>query len=298
MDGFGPIRQFIAFDLETTGLSAAMDRIVEIAAVRFLETGEEIARFQTLVNPERPVPPGTFAVHGLPDHLLAQAPTARQVLPAFLAFLGDASGTALLAHNAAFDAGFLGTELSRAGIPIPECAIFDTLALARRRLPMLLSHRLEAVVAHLGLDSRGTRRAMADSLLVKQIWLRLEGHHQSSGVMSFKMFDDRGQAPLPVGWDVLEQLVARVRSSDRIRGRYPRPGAASITPLRLESRGGSLFSSRSAILTPSKNRSASTASARSNSPPRPTRKWFALNPVRQADRVIVSVERTLDLTPA
>ena len=58
MDGFGPIRQFIAFDLETTGLSAAMDRIVEIAAVRFLETGEEIARFQTLVNPRAPCPTG------------------------------------------------------------------------------------------------------------------------------------------------------------------------------------------------------------------------------------------------
>jgi DNA polymerase III subunit epsilon len=242
VDGFGPIRQFIAFDLETTGLSAAMDRIVEIAAVRFLETGEEIARFQTLVNPERPVPPGAFAVHGLPDHLLAQAPTAREVLPAFLAFLGDASGTALLAHNAAFDAGFLGTELSRAGLPIPECAIFDTLALARRRLPMLPSHRLQAVVAHLGLDSRGTHRAMADSLLVKQIWLRLEGHHQSSGVMSFKMFEARGQPPLPVGWAVLEQLVARgsvlqIEYEGGTRGSARR----SITPRRLESRGGSHF---------------------------------------------------------
>ena len=242
MDGFGPIRQFIAFDLETTGLSAAMDRIVEIAAVRFLETGEEIARFQTLVNPERPVPPGAFAVHGLPDHLLAEAPTAREVLPAFLAFLGDTSGIALLAHNAAFDAGFLGTELSRAGLPIPECAIFDTLALARRRLPMLPSHRLEAVVRHLGLDARGAHRAMADSLLVKQIWLRLEGHHQSSGVMSFKMFDDRGQAPLPVGWAVLEQLVARgsvlqIEYEGGTRGSALR----SITPRRLESRGGSLF---------------------------------------------------------
>jgi DNA polymerase-3 subunit epsilon len=242
VDGFGPIRQFIAFDLETTGLSAAMDRIVEIAAVRFLETGEEIARFQTLVNPERPVPPGAFAVHGLPDHLLAEAPTAREVLPAFLAFLGDTSGIALLAHNAAFDAGFLGTELSRAGLSIPECAIFDTLALARRRLPMLPSHRLEAVVRHLGLDARGAHRAMADSLLVKQIWLRLEGHHQSSGVMSFKMFDDRGQAPLPVGWAVLEQLVARgsvlqIEYEGGTRGSALR----SITPRRLESRGGSLF---------------------------------------------------------
>lgn len=108
---FGPPGQYIAFDLETTGLSAAMDRIVEIAAVRFLETGQEIARYQTLVNPERPVPSGAYAVHGLSDELLSHAPTAREILPAFLAFIGDACSTSLLAHNAAFDAGFLGTEL-------------------------------------------------------------------------------------------------------------------------------------------------------------------------------------------
>ena len=188
---FGPPGQYIAFDLETTGLSAAMDRIVEIAAVRFLETGQEIARYQTLVNPERPVPSGAYAVHGLSDELLSHAPTAREILPAFLAFIGDACSTSLLAHNAAFDAGFLGTELEHAGLAIPDCKVIDTLPLSRMRLPMLSSHRLETIAKYLGLDPAGAHRAMADSLLVKQIWLRLEGPRQADGLIAFKLFDAR-----------------------------------------------------------------------------------------------------------
>ncbi len=238
----GPQGQYIAFDLETTGLSAAMDRIVEIAAVRFLETGQEIARFQTLVNPERPVPPGAYAVHGLADELLAHAPTAREILPAFLAFIGDARSASLLAHNAAFDAGFLGTELERAGLAIPDCKVIDTLPLSRARLPMLPSHRLETIAKHLGLNPAGAHRAMADSLLVKQIWLRLEGPRQADGLIAFKMFDAREKIGLPVGWAVLEQVIARgsvlqIEYEGGTRGTALR----SVTPRRLESRGGCIF---------------------------------------------------------
>ena len=77
----GPKREFIALDLETTGLSAAADRIVEIAAVRFRENGEAVGLFQSLVNPQRPVSPGAYAVHGLSDQELAQAPPACEILP-------------------------------------------------------------------------------------------------------------------------------------------------------------------------------------------------------------------------
>ena len=109
--------QFVALDLETTGLMAETDRIVEIGAVRFLPDGREIGRFQRLVNPQRPMSPAAYAIHGLSDADLADAAPAREILPEFLSFLGDADSTALIAHNAAFDAGFLGRELSRAGLP-------------------------------------------------------------------------------------------------------------------------------------------------------------------------------------
>ena len=241
-DEFGPAGHFIALDLETTGLWAATDRIVEIAAVRFLETGEAIGSFQSLVNPEQPVSPGAYAVHGLSDQVLAQARPASEVLPEFLEFLGDPGSCRLIAHNASFDAGFLGTELIRAGFAVPQHSIHDTLALSRARLPMLGSHRLDSILRHFGLDPAGAHRAMADSLFVKEIWLRLGGHRDSDRSISFRMFDARKSAGLPEGWEALEHAVERgcdlrIEYEGGTRGTAPR----SITPRRLESRGGSTF---------------------------------------------------------
>src|ERR1700677_3034611 len=124
-------REFVSLDLETTGLMPETDRIVEIGAVRFGPDGREICRFQRLVNPQRAMSPAAYAIHGLSDADLADAAPAHEILPEFLAFLGDASTTSLIAHNAAFDAGFLGRELGLAGLTAPTHSLFDTLALAR-----------------------------------------------------------------------------------------------------------------------------------------------------------------------
>src|SRR5215217_7097246 len=94
-----PAQSYIALDLETTGLLAETDRIVEIGAVRFDAAGRELGRFERLVNPGRAMSPAAQAVHGLSDADLADAPPAREVLPEFLSFLGDPCGTLLLAHN-------------------------------------------------------------------------------------------------------------------------------------------------------------------------------------------------------
>ena len=125
--------EFVAFDLETTGLFAETDRIVEIGAVRFDSSGQEVGRYQQLVNPGRPMSPAAQAVHGLSDADLADQPFAHEVLPEFLAFLGIAGSTRLMAHNARFDTSFLGRELGRMGRCMPGHAVVDTLALLRRR---------------------------------------------------------------------------------------------------------------------------------------------------------------------
>ncbi len=140
----GPAAEYVAFDLETTGLSAESDRIVEVGAVRFDASGEILGEFERLVNPLRPSGARARAVHGISDAELALAETAEVVLPEFLAFLGDPVRTTLLAHNASFDAGFLGRELARLGRPMPGHAVVDTLALARRRWPKLGSHKLDS----------------------------------------------------------------------------------------------------------------------------------------------------------
>jgi DNA polymerase-3 subunit epsilon len=236
-------QEYIALDLETTGLMAETDRIVEIGAVRFLGSGQETGRYQQLVNPERRMSPGAYAIHGISDDDLADAPPAREVLPAFLAFLGTAETTALLAHNASFDAGFLGRELARAGLPAPTHSLFDTLALARRRLPQVASHRLDHLAQVLGLDPAGAHRALADSLRVKEIWLILNGASEASGTLvSYRIFDPRGSRPVPEGWESLvnaaaANVIVRIEYEGGTRGPTPR----SITPRRFVQRGGATY---------------------------------------------------------
>ncbi len=163
--------EFIAFDLETTGLRAGTCQIVEMAAVRFRGDGTEVARYQRLVNPQCCIPRQAARIHGITDAMVCGQPTIAQLLPEFLEFLGQ-EDTPLLAHNAAFDVGFISADLARLGLPAPPHQVFDTLAFARRRLPHLSSHRLDSVAACLGVPS-GRHRALTDSLTVKESFLRM-----------------------------------------------------------------------------------------------------------------------------
>ena len=232
--------EFIALDLETTGLSARTDRIVEIGAIRFLENGDEVARYQSLVNPERPMPPSAYAIHGLSDEQLANARVAREVLPEFLEFLGNPGASVLLAHHASFDAGFLGWELSRAGMELPGHFLVDTLALARRRLPELRSHRLDFLTMYLGLDPAGSHRAVGDSRRVKEIWLRLGGASEAAELqVSYPLLDTRETNSMPRGWEPLMKAAAlgctvRIEYDGGSRGNAPR----LVTPRDFVQRGG------------------------------------------------------------
>jgi hypothetical protein len=104
--------EFVAFDLETTGLYAVACRIVEFGAVRFRLNGTELGRFEQLVDPECPIPPQAMRIHGITDAM----------------FLGSPD-TILLAHNATFDLGFLGVALTKLGQAFPPHAVVDTLDL-------------------------------------------------------------------------------------------------------------------------------------------------------------------------
>ena len=185
-----PADQYIAFDLETTGLNPEFDRIVEIGAVRFDARGRELDRFEQLIDPRRPISPGARAINGIRDEDLAGSPVAADVLPRFLAFLEAASGGPLVAHNANFDAGFLGREIRRAGLATPPCSVHDTLALARRRLPMLRSHRLERLADHFRLDAAVRHRALGDALIVRDLWIKLDGPNaEAHTLVSYPVHD-------------------------------------------------------------------------------------------------------------
>lgn len=119
--------RFIAFDVETTGLNASSDRIIELGAVIF-ENGIPMKAFSSLVNPGIAVPAAT-AINHITNAMVKNAPDEEIVYPEFLEFLGDAvcGNTIMCAHNARFDFDFLGNTLSRLGFDA-ELKYIDTLA--------------------------------------------------------------------------------------------------------------------------------------------------------------------------
>jgi len=150
---------FVAFDVETTGLIAGVDRVVELAAVVF--QGDEVREaFSALVNPGVPIPPAVSRVTGITDETLAGAPPPAGPLAVFLRTL--CRGTPV-AHNAVFDVGFVLTEAVEAGLDLPEGPVLDTRGLARRAFPGRYSYGLGNLVRELSIEMAGAHRALADA---------------------------------------------------------------------------------------------------------------------------------------
>ncbi|MGV9305369.1 DEDD exonuclease domain-containing protein [Nonomuraea sp. NPDC003727] len=121
---------FVVFDLETTGGSAQEHAITEIGAVK-VRAGEVLGEFATLVDPGGPIPPFISVLTGITDAMVMAAPLIESVLPSFLEFI---SGATLVAHNAAFDTGFIKAACAAQGYPPPANPVVDTVDLARRVL--------------------------------------------------------------------------------------------------------------------------------------------------------------------
>ena len=163
---------FVAIDTETTGLHPIMHRLVEIGAIRFRLDGSETITYQSLINPQIPIPQDVQQAHGITDRLVRGQPTVEQIMPHFIEFLG-AADTILLAHNAPFDLGFLALALLRLGIACPPHDVFDTLDMARRLYPAWPSHSLEHVATRLKVANEAAHRALPDARLDKEIFLEM-----------------------------------------------------------------------------------------------------------------------------
>jgi DNA polymerase-3 subunit epsilon len=119
---------FVVVDLETTGGSPETAQITEVGAVK-VRGGEVLGEFQTLVNPEAPIPPFIAVLTGITDAMVARSPRMSTVLPAFLEF---ARGSVLVAHNAGFDISFLRASAAATGHAWPPFRVLDTVHLARQ----------------------------------------------------------------------------------------------------------------------------------------------------------------------
>ena len=161
----GPI---VVLDFESTGLNTAKARIIEVGAVKLVE-GTITETFQELVDPEEALPPKIMEITGITDANLQGQPKAAEVLPRLLAFIGDAP---IAAHNAAFDANLLRSELKRLGLRYTG-PVLDTLVYARKLYPKLKSYRLGALCKHLGVSLKNAHRAVHDAAATAQCLARM-----------------------------------------------------------------------------------------------------------------------------
>lgn len=173
----------VVFDTETTGLSDR-DRIVQIAGLRLARgrlTGE---RFETLVDPGRPVPPTSTAVHGITDAMLRGAPDLTAALVAFQHFC---EGSVLIAHNAPFDMGFLRRAESETGVRFDN-RVLDTVLLSAMVWGQSADHTLDALTERLGIQIPPEARhtAMGDAIATAQTFLRLIPALEAKGIERFE----------------------------------------------------------------------------------------------------------------
>ena len=191
---------FVGFDIETTGLDSHIHRITEIGAVR-VENGVVTKSFQTFVDPGMPIPPEIVQLTGITDRDVYGAPGEAEAVRAFLDFVGDFP---LVAHNAAFDIGFITAAAKRSGLAFDPVYI-DTLPIAQALLKQLKKFKLDIISNALGLPDFNHHRASDDAAVCARIFTTPRPRLADKGA---KTLSDAGA------------LVAELRKNDARRPRH------------------------------------------------------------------------------
>ena len=161
--------RYIIFDLETTGLSAATERIIEIGAVK-VENGEISESFDLFVDPEKAITPEITRLTSITNEMVAGAPKEADALEQFFRFCDGCD--ILVAHNADFDMGFLRAAIRRCGREEDPVQI-DTLVMARAMYPELKKHKLDTIAERLGVTQKHHHRADDDARVLAEIFLKM-----------------------------------------------------------------------------------------------------------------------------
>jgi DNA polymerase III epsilon subunit family exonuclease len=162
--------EFVVVDVETTGATAPPSRITEIGAYR-IKDGKISDAFQSLVNPETPIPEFITRLTGINDEMVKDAPKFCEIANEFLQFLGDA---VIVAHNAPFDVGFLNYEISRVyeGYRLGNPHLC-TVQLSRKLVPAIENHKLHTVAEHFAIEIENRHRASDDAHATARIFVNL-----------------------------------------------------------------------------------------------------------------------------
>jgi DNA polymerase-3 subunit epsilon len=170
-----PARIYAVIDVETTGGTAGNDRVTEIGLVK-LQYGREIARYSTLINPQRRIPPFISKLTGITDSMVATAPGFSDIAAELWQLL---QGCIFVAHNVRFDYGFIRAEFARCGyvLQLPQlCTVVES----RRYFPGLTSYSLGNLTAHFGIKLTQHHRALADAAATAELLLLINQQRAAS----------------------------------------------------------------------------------------------------------------------
>ncbi|MDK2903294.1 MAG: polymerase subunit alpha, Gram-positive type, partial [Clostridiales bacterium] len=157
----------VVLDIETTGLNAGVDKIIEIGAVK-IKDGKYVDEFSSFINPHVPIPLNIVNLTGITDDMVANAPDEADVLQRFMEFAG---GAVLVAHNAQFDMGFIRQHGQKYNLKFAN-PVLDTLTLSRQLFKGLKHYKLDTLAHYLHIDMNNHHRAVDDARTAAEILFR------------------------------------------------------------------------------------------------------------------------------
>lgn len=165
--------EYVIFDLETTGLSAHYDRIIEFGATKYSH-GAETDKIDFFINPDRKLRDVIIKKTNITQAMVDSGRPIKEALKTIVEYFGDA---VIIDHNAAFDIGFLNEALKNNGLPPIKNPVIDTLPLSRYMFPNQRNHTLEAVARTLNIyyDATKVHRAIYDAEVLEAVYLGLLG---------------------------------------------------------------------------------------------------------------------------
>lgn len=209
----------VALDLETTGLSPLVDRIIEVSAVKV--TADSVEIFDQLVNPEIHIPEYTTEIHNITDAMVKDSPTINAVMPKFADFI---EGLPLIAHNARFDIGFIVYDLLQLKLDLPPVKVYCSCALSRKVFTESANHRLATLIENLGIKLENHHRALDDARACLQVFAQaLITYYEkkkntkilkSAFLFEVKSFDKNVELKIPHHLRDLESVVGKQEMVD------------------------------------------------------------------------------------
>ncbi|WP_432354132.1 3'-5' exonuclease [Sporosarcina sp. A2] len=160
-----PVTDYVVLDFETTGLRAGADKIIQIGAIRYFDHWKD-EEMDALINPQRYISPTITRITGISNEMVEEAPTIEEKIAELIEFIGELP---IIAHNAAFDMGFLYALEGVNGVSIPEYTVIDTVKIARQKIKDTPNHKLTTLTQYLQLE-HDAHNAIGDCLATAAIY--------------------------------------------------------------------------------------------------------------------------------